>query len=145
MFIVFDLDGTLALTEHREHHIKKDPPDWDAFFEACDKDRPNKKIISLLDRLSADYRVAIEIWSGRNEQVRDKTIKWLADHGLHLGEHYQGLRMRGSTDFRPDHALKLEWAGERKKPDIVFDDRNSVVDAWRSAGIVCCQVAEGNF
>lgn len=34
MFIVFDLDGTLADCEHRIHHITKEPKDWRAFFEA---------------------------------------------------------------------------------------------------------------
>ena len=45
MFIVFDLDDTLADNSHR-HHLIEYPqwwaedgkPDWDAFFELCDKD-----------------------------------------------------------------------------------------------------------
>ena len=27
----------------------------------------------------------------------------------------------------------------------VFDDRNKVVDMWRKEGLLCCQVAEGDF
>jgi hypothetical protein len=33
MFVVFDLDGTLASIEHRRHHL--DRKDWKAFFAAC--------------------------------------------------------------------------------------------------------------
>ena len=29
--------------------------------------------------------------------------------------------------------------------DYVLDDRNQVVEMWRSIGLTCLQVAEGNF
>ena len=58
--------------------------------------------------------------------------------------------MRPSGDTTPDDVLKLNWLKEGmfgNKADImaVFDDRNKVVDMWRSEGITCFQVAEGNF
>jgi len=31
------------------------------------------------------------------------------------------------------------------KPDLVFDDRASVVTMWRENGIACAQVAAGDF
>jgi hypothetical protein len=31
------------------------------------------------------------------------------------------------------------------EPIMVFDDRNQVVKMWRERGIVCAQVAEGDF
>ena len=36
--IVFDLDGTIALNDHRQHFVErpKGQKDWYAFFEACD-------------------------------------------------------------------------------------------------------------
>ena len=40
MFIVFDLDGTLADDAHRQHHITGDVRDWDAYFAACGDDAP---------------------------------------------------------------------------------------------------------
>lgn len=42
MFVVFDLDGTLALTEHRSHFLRRPgkDKDWRGFYAACDKDQP---------------------------------------------------------------------------------------------------------
>ena len=37
---VFDLDGTLADTRHRLHHLERRPADWDAFFAAARDDPP---------------------------------------------------------------------------------------------------------
>jgi hypothetical protein len=48
-------------------------------------------------------------------------------------------------DHRPDTALKAEWMDEGRKPDLVFEDRASMVAMWRSRGVVCCQVAPGDF
>lgn len=38
MFVVFDLDGTLADGDHRLHHITGETKDWRAFFAACGDD-----------------------------------------------------------------------------------------------------------
>jgi hypothetical protein len=54
--------------------------------------------------------------------------------------------MRGIGDHQPDTQLKQNWLKTQANlPDLVFEDRASVVEMWRSNGIVCCQVAPGNF
>ena len=143
MFVVFDLDGTLALNEHRQHFVQRPvgKKDWDAFFEACDEDEPNWPVIETLKCFVRDGK-RVEIWSGRKDSVVGKTRRWLYSHGL--GEVY--LKMRPEGDTRPDTVLKKEWLDtSHKRPNMVFDDRNSVVKMWRENGIVCCQVAEGDF
>lgn len=59
------------------------------------------------------------------------------------------LLMRGQGDMRPDHAVKHELfnAHIRDAYDVLLalDDRDRVVALWRSLGIVCLQVDEGNF
>src|SRR5690606_19337918 len=141
VFVVFDLDGTLALTEHREHFLKREPKDWRGFYAACDADEPCAPIVSTMHALIvAGDRV--EIWSGRSAEVEDKTLAWLHRHGL-TGVR---LRMRAEGDHQPDTRLKAAWmAEEDQKPDLVFEDRASMVAMWRSHGIVCCQVAPGDF
>ena len=149
MFVIFDLDGTLAIDKHREHFLLLPEKDWDAYFDACDGDDPNRPILDVVNlfrqcnELSEKHRV--EIWTGRNERVRDKTIAWLKAHDVS----YDALRMRGADDFRKDTEVKGDWLAscraEGRVPDIVFDDRNSVVNWWREQGITCCQVAEGDF
>ena len=140
MFIVFDLDGTLALDKQREHHLLKTPKDWDAWHNECHLDEPHHPIV----RLAKDLDVTghrIEIWSGRSDQVIGLTYLWLADHGLSNFP----LRMRKQGDHREDTIIKQEFLAEFGRPDLVFDDRQRVVNMWRSLGIVCCQVAPGDF
>ena len=141
--VIFDLDGTLALNEHRQHYVERPTgeKDWDSFFDACDKDELNWPIAAtLLTMLAAGLDV--RIWSGRVDRVREKTERWLSDNGLgHIP-----LKMRPDGDHRSDTVLKSEWLGEAsQKPMMVFDDRDSVVAMWRENGIVCAQVAPGNF
>lgn len=168
-YVIFDLDGTLALINHRKHFVEKPEcicsihvigrnadckahdefkKDWNSFFEACDKDEPNKPIINLLNQYF-NQLTKVVIFSGRSEQVKQKTIDWLAKHEIW----HDHLRMRKENDFRPDEILKKEilenFLSENNltKEDILFvvDDRDKVVKMWRQEGLTCLQVAEGNF
>lgn len=142
MFVVFDLDGTLALTEHREHFLKADPKDWRGFYAACDGDKPCFPIVQAAMAFLCDGH-RVEIWSGRSDEVAEKTEAWLREHGLGL----LPLRMRPASDHQPDTSLKAAWlerCGDHR-PDLVFEDRTSMVGMWRSHGIVCAQVAPGDF
>jgi len=140
--IIFDLDGTLALNEHRQHFVKgpKGDRDWDGFFDACGQDEPNAPIIDTLKILIENHHV--EIWTGRIERVKVKTKIWLRNQGLGRVP----LRMRPEGEHCPDTELKQRWIDEASlNITMAFDDRDSVVAMWRANGIVCCQVAPGNF
>jgi FMN phosphatase YigB (HAD superfamily) len=150
MFVIFDLDGTLADIEHRLWHIQ--PPtssdrkkDWKAFHSVCVHDEPIVPIQAVFRALYAQ-RHTIEIWSGRSDKVRAETENWLIDNSL-WG--YSKLLMRMHGDYRPDHELKELWLNHLIatgiKPDLVFDDRSRLVEMWRRNGIRCCQVAPGEF
>lgn len=141
--IIFDLDGTLANIDHRRNLVEGPKKDWNAFFEACDKDTPNTQIVWLFNVLQLNYIGDIEIWSGRSEDVKTKTIEWLLKHRLYPAK----IRMRKAGDFRADEVLKKEWLDEigPENVKLVFDDRDKVVKMWRENGITCCQVAPGNF
>lgn len=141
--IIFDLDGTIAMNEHRQHFVQRPvgDKDWNAFFDACDKDRPNNQVIATLTSLWASG-FDVQIWSGRIDRVREKTEDWLRLYGLH----HLPLKMRPEGDHRPDTVLKQEWLTEAsQKPFMTFDDRDSVVAMWRDNGIICAQVAPGDF
>ncbi len=141
MFVVFDLDGTLALTDHRTHFLTGEKKDWRGFYAACDKDDPCWPIIHTARALMVvGHRV--EIWSGRSGEVADKTLVWLCANGLAA----VNIRMRKEGDHRLDTVVKAEWLdASDRKPDLIFEDRASVVAMWRERGIVCCQVAPGDF
>ncbi len=142
MFIVFDLDGTLALNEHRQHHVTGEKKDFDAFNADCGMDEPCLPLIELLVSMY-EYGHQIEIWSGRSDNVQRQTFSWFDQHGVPRDVE---IRMRPTGDHCSDVELKLRFLAEApKKPDLIFDDRASVVKMWREQGIVCCQVAPGNF
>lgn len=143
MLVAFDLDGTLANIEHRLHFIQNKPANWPAFFDACVDDVPNPQIMAVCHRLIWSG-CAVEIWSGRSDRVRAQTEAWLDRHSIN----HTILRMRKDGDYRADDVVKGEWFDalpEDARPVLAFDDRQRVVDMWRSRGVVCCQVAPGDF
>lgn len=139
---LFDIDGTLADLSHRLSHIQKEPKDWNAFFDACDRDGSIAHIVELATLLSIHSRVVFV--SGRSDRVRDVTMDWLRARGL-----FGSLYMRKDGDHRPDNIVKGELLAEIVAdgwtPIMAFDDRNQVVEMWRAKGVPCAQVADGNF
>lgn len=148
MFVVFDLDDTLADTRHRHHILgsgdySTEQEMWDAFFKECDKDLPKLEIIEVLNSMAKSGH-EIEIWTGRSDIVREQTETWLSKH-LNDDLGLIRLRMRKQGDHRRDIDVKSDFMQESQTPDLVFDDRNSVVRWWRQQGIACCQVKESDF
>ena len=142
MFIVFDLDGTLADDTHRQHHIVGEERDWDAYFAACEGDVPLWPTIGVLQMMvHCGHRV--EIWTGRSESCRGQTERWLSRV---LGLEIWPL-MRAEGDHRPDTVVKGEWLDGcgASPPDLVFDDRSKSVAFWREQGITCYQVAQHDY
>jgi hydroxymethylpyrimidine pyrophosphatase-like HAD family hydrolase len=140
--VIFDLDGTLALIEHRRKYISGKRKNWNRFFEECDKDLPNVPVIRMNQLLhNAGYKIII--LSGRSKQVEKKTYDWLKKHEIK----YHMILMREERDYTPDDILKKNWLDTLDKEKIlcVFDDRDKVVNMWRDNNITCFQVAEGDF
>lgn len=142
LFVVFDLDGTLSDASHRAHHLEKEPKDWDAWHAECGQDRCRFYLMETLRALVAAGH-DVEVWTGRSEAVAATTISWFWENYSHTNRPF--LRMRPIGDHRPDTELKKEWAETYGWPDLVFEDRKRMVDMWRSHGVPCCQVAEGDF
>ena len=128
---VFDLDGTLADTRHRLHHVQGRRRDWDAFFDAARDDPPLPTGVLLAVTSAKDCEVAYV--TGRPERCRADTVAWLADHGLPAGE----LLMRPPGDRRPARvakpALLRDLALGRVVAVVVVDDEQ-VCDAYERAG-----------
>lgn len=146
MFIVFDLDDTLACTDHRQHILEQEfdteSEKWNAFFDQCYLDKPVPAMILLFMHLVQTLGIRVEIWTGRSDRVAKDTTDWL---NKHTKVKNYSLRMRKEGDFRPDTEIKAEMIKQHGRPDIVFDDRNKMVAWWREQGITCCQVKESDF
>lgn len=141
--VIVDLDGTLSDCRPRRKFIEGKKKDWIGFYEAAKDDLPNEWCKSLVQQLR--FRYAIILVSGRPENYREASEKWLKENGIH----YHSLLMRKEGDYRADFIIKEEIYREHIEPtfNIVFavDDRKQVTDMWRKIGLVCLQCDEGNF
>lgn len=163
--IICDIDGTVADLSHRLHYIrpetepvgleryKKSGKDWQAFHANVHKDKPHEDVREILWSLlrpdHLDFRSLIYV-SGRMESSREATMAWLHKHGFPPGDRALGvLHMRRNDDFRDDSVVKSEIIDTLGiTPDrvlCVLDDRDRVVNMWRSRGFRCLQVAPGDF
>lgn len=140
--VVFDLDGTLALIDHRLHYIRGARKNYEAFFASCVYDPPNEPVCALLRQLFNHSAWDIIIVSGRSDKVRSETAQWLEDNRLC----YEQLIMRREGDFRADDVIKEEildqLLAEGREILFTIDDRQRVVDMWRRRGITCLQCAQ---
>ena len=132
-----DIDGTLA-----HMNDKRGPFDWNK-VGLDDLDEVIAEIVSMLMINNEPYNIIV--MSGRDEVCRPQTEEWLNRHGVP----YDHLFMRPEKDMRKDSIVKRELFDKhvrhRFQVEFVLDDRNQVVDMWRSLGLTCLQVAPGNF
>jgi predicted kinase len=159
--IMCDLDGTLAIINDRTPYDATD----------CDlKDLPNWPVIHCVLAMHA-RGAKIMFMSGRDQKYRPETERFIEmycrvpanwafskendDRPKDVPIPYE-LHMRGETapdpdkmDMRKDAVIKQELFDKyvRGKYNVrfVLDDRNQVVDFWRSIGLTCFQVAPGAF
>lgn len=148
---IFDLDGTLALIEHRRHFVEGKVQRWDKFYAACVDDTPNPAVVTMFNLLLASGATVL-IFSGRGSEVRTQTLEWLVKHtDLDMPTANRIVLMRPEKDYTPDDKLKREWYeqvlndDDRKRLVAIFDDRDKVVKMWRGMGLTCFQVAPGAF
>jgi hypothetical protein len=138
--IIIDIDGTIAFRQERHPHD----------FEKVDQDLPNEKLIKVLKVIFEKLTHLRPIFvSGRMESCRMKTLDWLKIYCCDLFEDEPELYMRVDNDFRDDNIIKQEIYHKMIEPKydvfLIFDDRDRVVEMWRSLGLTCYQVASGNF
>jgi hypothetical protein len=131
--IIVDLDGTLASSEWRVHHLQRRPKDWSTFFAGMGRDAPVPWVGELL---RADHGgVTRLIVTGRPADYREVCELWLAEHELP----YDELLMRPEGDRRPDTEVKREIFRRDIEPryevSLVVDDRPQVVEMWRALGL----------
>ena len=135
--IICDLDGTLAINNHgRSYYDATD----------CDKDSLNKPVATVV-RWAELAGCGIIFLSGRENKYSGPTQRFLDKH--EFDEDYV-LIMRKDEDNRKDSIIKWELYEKHIKPmnvNILFilDDRNQVVEMWRSKGFTVFQVANGDF
>jgi hypothetical protein len=90
----------------------------------------------------------IYIFSGRSDVTETATIEWLDKWEIP----YDKLVMRDSSikrlHYMKDTELKRSWLGvhvDKDDIEVIYDDRQQVVDMWREEGLTAFQVAKGDF
>lgn len=182
--IIFDLDGTLADCEHRRHfvdplkafdnrlskykigndfeRINLDlngnawKPDYQSFNQACDKDQIILPVVFQFYALREKFGAChpIQIWSGRCESVKGKTIDWLQRYFTRDIDWVSNLKMRPIGDNTPDHELKERWLDEslwnntpvKECLPTVFDSDLKSIAMWkrRSVFVFNCSQSAGD-
>ena len=147
--IIFDLDGTLAdISVRRKLSTKPNGKmDWDIFLnpDNIKLDVPNDPVVKMAQLFAVDG-FNIIIFSGRSDKTKYTTLDWLTHNKIP----FNNLVMRDSvtSHFVPDDILKKDMLDKHLDIDDVFlvvDDRQKVVDMWRSLGLNVFQVDDGNF
>jgi hydroxymethylpyrimidine pyrophosphatase-like HAD family hydrolase len=139
--VICDIDGTLA------HMNGRSPYDPTKYHEDI-KDDFVHRLFALLTS-NGEIRIIV---SGRSDEYREVTEKWLEDNGVT----YQFLFMRDHTRVDEkgnkvnDAIIKREiyenFIKDKFNVICTIDDRNRVVDMWRNElGLICLQVADGDF
>lgn len=149
--IISDVDGTLC-----HMNGKRGPFDW----KKVGVDTPDRSMIETL-KAWAFYgsasagasgtfyknhpNVKILICSGRDASCRNETEAYFKKHSIP----YDALFMRPANDYRKDSLIKKEiFENEidgKYNVIMVYDDRDQVVNLWRSLGLKCAQVETGEF
>lgn len=137
---IFDFDGTLcdvtdalALMPAAEVRQSRDLASWDAYHDAT-ADCPPHPWVHALARIEAEMGHAVIVVTARDERWRDVTAGWLERYPIPHTE----LLMRGPGDKRPDAVVKADILADlRTRYDVrlAVDDRPSVVEFWKAAGV----------
>ena len=131
--IIVDMDGTLALFGNANPYERD-----------FGKDTVNKPIKDIVNYYS-DNMTQIIILSGRKNKFESVTKNWLTANAIHFDK----IFTRADEDSRKDFIIKRELYEANIKGQynirFVLDDRDQMVDFWRSIGLTCLQVNYGNF
>lgn len=155
--IIIDIDGTAADCNHRRKYLDDGQLNWKIFNdpELMMKDTPKLWCRDIANAFSTityhcEYFYKIIYVSGRSEKFRKLTEEWLKKN--HFPSSMSGkymLYMRPNHDVRSDCVVKQEIYYQFIEPkyEVKFciDDRQQVVDMWRSLGLTCLQCDKGDF
>jgi predicted kinase len=135
--IICDLDRTIALSTGRS------PFDWSRINE----DKCDKRLKYLLSKLHGCCDCEIIFLTGRDEEARDNTERWLLKNMPQFME--WTLEMKESEHkFEKGYLFKERFYEENIKNKYnviaVFDDEENCINMWRSKGLLTCQMYTDN-
>lgn len=142
-YVIVDIDGTIADCTERARKYLGVQKDWDSFYAHCEDDFVIEPIAELVRHLSEKWRIVY--CSGRREECREATLRWLRRHHL---DFHDVLLLRPNRNTTHDTDIKPKLLNSFcTKDDVAFiiEDRDSMVSLWRAMGYTVLQPAPGNF
>lgn len=132
--VVFDLDSTLASTEHRQHLIpliREGQATWEDYADMCDQDSPMLGPLTVMRLLWQHHE--IHICSGRSGTALPKTMAWFIRHNH--AEYYDYLRLRHANDPHSNSRLKVNYIRDLRETGVevalFFEDYLPVAETIR--------------
>lgn len=135
--VIFDVDGTVAHNAGARGWYE-----WNKVH----LDEPITSIIRIAQMYkAAGYSIIVVSAREGTPECRTLTEQWMEKHEMP----FDTFLMRPANDYRRDSIIKTEiyekYIKGKFDVEIVFDDRSEVTKTWRSLGLRCAQVAEGDF
>jgi len=135
MFVVLDLDGTVADASHRAHYLEQTPKDWEAFFrpDLVIKDPVINGVTRVLTHFQ-DLKYDFVILTGRNESLRDTTTRWILENlNIEIPDTHLLMRPHGNmlnaAEYKKEQLLNFKQGLENRDNGflIIEDDAEACV------------------
>jgi hypothetical protein len=138
MYVLLDIDHTIANSFWRDSMIGAVP--WDEYHAASKDDKPFKKIVTLINSLSAMNYTIIGL-TGRNEKFRGLTLNWFVQHNIDVHE----LLMRPDNNFLKNGEMKIEllrarFNGKYNQIQFALEDNEDSCLMLQMLGITTLQI-----
>lgn len=139
MTIICDIDHTISDAAWRDPLLGN----WDEYYIEAYLDKPITEVIDLVNYYGQFQ--AVVCLTARPERWRKLTLSWLVKHSVM----FHDLLMRPDNNHEPSAILKpkmaLTYFGDDiiTKVDLVIDDREDVLSAFRALGLTTLQVTAG--
>ena len=141
----FDIDGVLADSWWRRHHLRGSRPDWEAFFEDCPGDPclPLTRLPRILEGAGYD----ILFITSRPEGNRAKTELWLVrnvptEETFELYMKPVALEGAGGDSWKIE--TLLSWA-QTYDIHFIFEDCPKIITALRAAKLPVVPILSGYY
>lgn len=147
--VIFDIDGTLANLDHRLPLLQRKIKDFKAFENLVSKDSPIDFMDDIFEFVASKRKYQLILLTGRSEDCRENTVKWLKSITGWFDPDFDLLYMRNSRegpkkDFRPSVEFKREIIVNKILPkfdvSMIFDDDIRNIKMYCELGLPSCQV-----
>lgn len=147
-YYIFDVDGVLADSRHRQHHLVDadytDDQTWINYYADIAGDSPIVGGLALFKSLAKTANILI--FTSRNISTKHDTLEFISAHtGIDKVMLDRRCWMRPKGVHVPAVELKAQWLLSLPDPirrcvRVAFEDTPEICDMYRSHGIVTMQM-----